>query len=192
MDDMRLFLPVVALLLAAPALAQPNQPRDPASKDGLFTICAFQKFDQCDLLSEPSIQKFNFSAAEKRTLQELRRHAEAPLIKLTDLEKSFGKPSGRASEQEPTGREDHRLVPKSAKRQQGEMPRMRGLSLRDPRSPDGHQLHGGRQILAKLEPRRAAQNPAMKSLLARWRRDAVTATAPDTPACRGSFGRAVP
>ena len=93
MDDMRLFLPVVALLLAAPALAQPNQPRDPASKDGLFTICAFQKFDQCDLLSESSIQKFNFSADEKRTLQELRRHAEAPLIKLTDLEKSFGKPA---------------------------------------------------------------------------------------------------
>jgi hypothetical protein len=91
---MRLALPVLSLLICAcPALAQPSPPRDPVAKDGLFSICAFQKFDQCDLLTEQSIQKYRFSPAEKRTLQDLRRFAEASRVKVEDLEKSFGKSS---------------------------------------------------------------------------------------------------
>jgi hypothetical protein len=158
----RLFLPVVALVGAAPALAHPNQLRDPASKDGLFTICAVQKFDQCGLLSEQSIQKFNFSADEKRTLQELRRHAEAPLIKLTDLEKSFGKPAAvRPNKSRPEERTIawFQTSPSGSKAKCPEC----GVYLYVTRDLDEHQLHGGRKILPKLEPRRAAQNPAMKS-----------------------------
>src|SRR5262245_27685861 len=55
--QMRLLLLTIGLLFATQAFAQSNLPRDPTSKDGLFTICAYQKFDQCDLLSEQSLQK---------------------------------------------------------------------------------------------------------------------------------------
>ena len=84
-----LALLAIALLFAPlPALA-----RDPMTKDGRFTICEFQNFDKCELLTESSLRRFQLSAEERRNFEALRRFTTAPNASLADLERTFGKAS---------------------------------------------------------------------------------------------------
>jgi hypothetical protein len=85
----RIALPIIAILAATlPALA-----RDPMAKDGKFTICEFQDFDKCELLTDRTIVRYKFNTREKRTLAALKVHAAAKSVSLAALEQSFGKPS---------------------------------------------------------------------------------------------------
>ena len=75
-----------------PNSRDPNS-RDPMIKDGKFTICKFQNFDKCELLTEPTTARYHLNTREKRTLAALQKHAAAKSTALPALEQSFGKPS---------------------------------------------------------------------------------------------------
>jgi len=80
----------VCLFLVSPAALA----RDPMTKDGQFTICAFQNFDKCELLRARAIRKYRFGGEERRTLKKLQAYAAAsPSPTQSELEKMFGKPS---------------------------------------------------------------------------------------------------
>jgi hypothetical protein len=81
-------LTIALLASALPALA-----RDPMAKDGKFTICQFQNFDKCELLTDRTLPRYRLNTREKRTLAALKLQAEAKTVSLTALAKSFGKPS---------------------------------------------------------------------------------------------------
>lgn len=98
----RIFLLCMALsliALAGAALAAPKRPaapaapaREPMTKDGQFSICEFQDFDNCQLLSDKAIKKFRLTAEENQKLKDLQRYAAATQpIPLAELEKSFGR-----------------------------------------------------------------------------------------------------
>ncbi len=84
----KILLALAILLAALPAFA-----RDPMAKDGKFTICQFQNFDKCELLTDRTLVRYHLNTREKRTLAALKLQADSKTVSLTALAKSFGKPS---------------------------------------------------------------------------------------------------
>ena len=80
----------ILLALGILAAALPAFARDPMIKDCKFTVCAFQNFDKCELLTERTNARYHFNTREKRMLQALQRHAAAKSTTLAALEQSFG------------------------------------------------------------------------------------------------------
>lgn len=94
---MRLALLCIALFAAtAPALA-----RDPTLQDGRFTICAFQDFAKCQLLTARTARRYEITDDEKRVMKDLKRHVAAGRASIAALEKSFGKSSKTFSHSTP-------------------------------------------------------------------------------------------
>lgn len=85
--------PKILLIFAFLLAALPAAARDATIKDGRFTICAFQNFEKCRLLTTSTIRRYRLAAEEKRVLKELKQYTAAQNVTLADLEKSFGKPS---------------------------------------------------------------------------------------------------
>src|SRR5262249_48931713 len=82
---------VATLCVAAPRDRE-KATREPMTKDGKFTICEFQDFDHCELLTEKALKKYRFTAEEKQKLKDLQRFAAVTeAVPLADLEKSFGR-----------------------------------------------------------------------------------------------------
>ena len=90
---LKILFALCLLASALPALARDPKSRDPMAKDGKFTICEFQNFDKCELLTDRTIARYRLNTREKRTLATLKQQAEAKTVSLTALAKSFGKPS---------------------------------------------------------------------------------------------------
>jgi hypothetical protein len=122
-----LFLLAFAIL----ATALPAAAREPQTKDGKFTIFAFQNFEKCELFSARAIGLYRFSAEDKRILKELRHYAAATRgVTVERLEQSFGKPSKILSPQS-SERQDDCLVSQFGRphRPQRQAPRVRHLSV---------------------------------------------------------------
>ena len=85
--------PKILLIFAYLLAALPAAARDATIKDGRFTICAFQNFEKCQLLTTSAIRRYRLAAEEIRVLKELKQYTAAQNVTLADLEKSFGKPS---------------------------------------------------------------------------------------------------
>lgn len=90
MRDIRL---AVRLGIAILSAALPAAARDAMAKDGRFTVCAFQDFDKCRLLTASALRAYRFTAENKRVLKALKRYAAAPGVTLAELERAFGKSS---------------------------------------------------------------------------------------------------
>ena len=80
---------IVSILSAA----RDAMARDPMAKDGKFTICQFQNFDKCELMTDPTVTRYRLNTREKRTLAALQKHTAAKSTNVPALEQSFGKPS---------------------------------------------------------------------------------------------------
>ncbi len=92
----------VLFVLAAVLLALPAAARDPLIKDGRFTICAFQNFDQCELLTARTFRRYRPSARDRRIVDALSHYVAARRVTLASLQQTFGKPSKVQQHDEPT------------------------------------------------------------------------------------------
>lgn len=84
---------LVVLILSALLVAAPAAARDPAVKDGRFTICVFQDFEKCELLTKRTMRLHGVTEHDTQVLKQLKRHAEARHTSVAALEQSFGKAS---------------------------------------------------------------------------------------------------
>jgi len=92
----------VLFVLAAVLFAHPAAARDPLIKDGRFTICAFQNFDKCELLTARAFRRHHPSARDRRIVAALKRYVAARRVSPASLEEAFGKPSKIQQHAEPT------------------------------------------------------------------------------------------